>query len=244
MAATDAILAGALGADPARPLITYYDDSADGRVELSAATLNNWVAKTANLLQDEFDLEAGGSVAIALPAHWQTAAILLAGWSVGAVITSEPESADVVFCRPENRPDTAAEIVTCPLRPLGMPEPAAPGAIDYATATLAQPDAFVPYVSVPPDAAATPDRTGADVLAQARARGLQWGLDAGDRVLSTLAWTGYADWLDGLLAPLAAGASVVLSPEPIADRLPDRAGAEKVTASVGAGISGVRELLR
>ena len=47
-------------ADPARPLLTYDDRGTGERVELSATTTANWVAKTANLLVDELDLEAGG----------------------------------------------------------------------------------------------------------------------------------------------------------------------------------------
>ncbi|PBC79521.1 uncharacterized protein (TIGR03089 family) [Streptomyces sp. TLI_235] len=46
---------GAPDADPSRPLITFYDDSTGERVELSAKTFDNWVAKTANLLQDELN---------------------------------------------------------------------------------------------------------------------------------------------------------------------------------------------
>ncbi|HET6211502.1 MAG TPA: TIGR03089 family protein, partial [Micromonosporaceae bacterium] len=41
-----ALLARAVAAEPARPLITYYDDATGERTELSAATLANWVAKT------------------------------------------------------------------------------------------------------------------------------------------------------------------------------------------------------
>jgi uncharacterized protein (TIGR03089 family) len=48
-----ALLATARDRDPARPLVTHYDDATGERVELSATTLENWVSKTANLLQDE-----------------------------------------------------------------------------------------------------------------------------------------------------------------------------------------------
>ena len=44
------------------------------------------MAKTANLLQDEFDVGRGSTVAVALPVHWQTAAVLLAVWSCGAAV--------------------------------------------------------------------------------------------------------------------------------------------------------------
>ena len=78
--------------EPAAPLITHYDDATAERIELSAATLANWVAKTANLLQDEFDVGPGSAVAVSLPVHWQTAAVLLAVWSCGAtVVDTAPE---------------------------------------------------------------------------------------------------------------------------------------------------------
>src|ERR671921_2208898 len=81
-----ALLAAARDRDPARPLLTHYDDSTGERIELSATTLDNWVAKTANLLQEEFDVGPGRTVAVALPVHWQTAAVLLGAWSCGATV--------------------------------------------------------------------------------------------------------------------------------------------------------------
>ncbi|MGF7238961.1 MAG: hypothetical protein ACQSGP_29015, partial [Frankia sp.] len=47
-----AALARRLATDPARPMLTFYDDQTGERTELSATTLDNWVAKTANLLTD------------------------------------------------------------------------------------------------------------------------------------------------------------------------------------------------
>ena len=40
-------------------------------------------------------------------------------------------------------------------------------------------------------------------------RAAELGLAPGARVLSTRDWTGYADWIDALLAPLSVGGSVV-----------------------------------
>ncbi len=79
------LLSSALAADPGRPLVTFYDDATGERVELSVATFANWVAKTANLLQDELSVEPGDRVTLLLPAHWQTAVWLLACASVGVV---------------------------------------------------------------------------------------------------------------------------------------------------------------
>ncbi len=76
------LLAAVLAADPSGPLVTQYDDATGERIELSATTLDNWVAKTANLLQDG-GVESGARAAVLLPPHWQTAAILLGCWSAG-----------------------------------------------------------------------------------------------------------------------------------------------------------------
>ncbi|MDQ1663720.1 MAG: hypothetical protein QOJ68_3700, partial [Blastococcus sp.] len=98
------LLAQILSREPAAPLFTQYDDGSGERVELSATTMANWVAKTANLLQDEFDIGPGSTVAVALPVHWQTAAVLLAVWSCGATVLDTAaeddgriEDADVVL---------------------------------------------------------------------------------------------------------------------------------------------------
>jgi uncharacterized protein (TIGR03089 family) len=68
---------------PARPLITHYDDVLGSRIELSVATMANWAAKTANWLRDEHDVQPGAAVAVALPAHWQTAGVLRGAWWCG-----------------------------------------------------------------------------------------------------------------------------------------------------------------
>jgi uncharacterized protein (TIGR03089 family) len=78
-----------VAADPGRPRLTWY--GADGeRVELSSRTLENWVAKSANLLMEEFDAGPGSRVGILLPAHWRTATWLLATWTVGACAVVPP----------------------------------------------------------------------------------------------------------------------------------------------------------
>ncbi|MGH8938222.1 MAG: TIGR03089 family protein, partial [Actinomycetes bacterium] len=88
------LLQGALDADPARALITFYDDSSGERTELSVATFANWVAKTANLMQDELGMTAGQRVAIRLPLHWQAAVWLAARWAPGAVAAPGSAAAD------------------------------------------------------------------------------------------------------------------------------------------------------
>ncbi len=87
--------------DPVGPRITYYDDATGERIELSTVTLANWAAKTANLLRDELGAGPGSRIAVLLPAHWQTAAVLLGVWYIGAEVVLGPGSkpdADVAMC--------------------------------------------------------------------------------------------------------------------------------------------------
>lgn len=87
---TDALLGPILAADPAGPRVTYYDDASGERIELSASTLMNWAAKTANMVRDEFALEPGAKVAVLLPAHWQSVAVLLGVWWAGCEVVLSP----------------------------------------------------------------------------------------------------------------------------------------------------------
>ena len=86
--------------DPAGPRITYYDDATGERIELSTATLANWAAKTANLLRDELGAGPDSRVAVLLPAHWQTAAVLFGIWYIGAEVVLGPIEADIACAPP------------------------------------------------------------------------------------------------------------------------------------------------
>ena len=90
-----------LRAIPPRPRITYYDDATGERIELSTVTLANWAAKTGNLLRDELGAGPGSRVAVLLPAHWQTAAVLFGVWYIGAeVVLGQDEIADIACAPP------------------------------------------------------------------------------------------------------------------------------------------------
>ncbi|MGW2399350.1 TIGR03089 family protein [Kitasatospora sp. NPDC001664] len=216
---------GALDADPTRPLVTFYDDATGERVELSAKTFDNWVAKTANLLQDELNAGPEDRAALLLPAHWQSAVWLLACWSVGVVAVpgGAPADADLVVSGPDgldSAKDCSGERVALALRPLGGRFPARPdGFLDYAAEVPGQGDRFAPYSPVHPQAMALETvvedglplkLTGEQTVALAREGAARLGLDTSSRVLSTLSYDDWAGLEAGLLAPLAAGASVVL----------------------------------
>ena len=74
-----------LTADPGRPRLTWYGTGGE-RIELSGHVLDNWVAKTANLLVEEFDAGPGTRVLLDLPAHWRTVVWALAVWRVGSCV--------------------------------------------------------------------------------------------------------------------------------------------------------------
>src|SRR2546423_15722392 len=98
-------LVAIVAADPTRPLCTWYDDGKGERVELSGATLANWVAKTASLLVDGVGAEPGDAAVALLPPHWQTAAVLLGCWSAGVEVHTGPVPAEGGLPPPEPRGD-------------------------------------------------------------------------------------------------------------------------------------------
>jgi uncharacterized protein (TIGR03089 family) len=223
------LLADAVRSDPGRPLITFYDDATGERVELSVATFANWVAKTSNLLQDDLGAQPGDRVALLLPAHWQTAVWLLAAFSTGVVAVpgGDPAGADLVVSGPDTLEEALAcrgERVALALRPLGGRFPQPPrGFADYAVDVPGQGDRFVPYEPVGPQAPALelPGEgvlTAGEVVTRARSQAEALALEPGSRLLSGLPYGSWDGLAAGLLAPLAAGASVVLCRH--LDRLP------------------------
>ncbi|MDB1087170.1 TIGR03089 family protein [Streptomyces sp. ACA25] len=215
------LLRSALRADGARPLVTYYDDSTGERVELSVATFANWVAKTANLLQDELNAEPGDRLALLLPAHWQTAVWLLACASTGVVaeVDGDPAAADLVVTGPGGLTGARAcpgERIALSLRPMGARFPQPPeGFTDYAVAVPGQDDTFTAYAPPGPDDPALvvdgAEYSAGRIVEAARADARTRRLEPGDRLMSRLDYSGWAGLSAGLFAPLAAGASVVLS---------------------------------
>src|SRR3954471_14797703 len=95
------LFSAAVRRDGASPFLTYYDDVSGERIELSALTTANWVAKTANLLVDELDLASGETVAIGLPPHWLGVVWALSTWSAGAAVTTG--RGDVAITGPDPR---------------------------------------------------------------------------------------------------------------------------------------------
>jgi len=261
MADTPADLLAAVQArDPGAPLVTFYDDVSAERTELSAATLANWVAKTANLLTDEFDVGPGSTVAVALPVHWQTVAVLLGVWSCGAAVLDTAAEDDgrlaeaaVVLADADRLPPLEEldlpELMGLSLHPLGLGMTGYVGpARDFALEVRPQGDVFSPWQPVDPAAPGLVlgglELSLGGLVDTATELAGRLGLVRGDRVLVDERAATEAGPVAWLLAPLVAGASLVLCRAAAPAGLAHRAGVERVTATLGLRLDGIRELGR
>jgi uncharacterized protein (TIGR03089 family) len=211
--------------DPTAPRLTFYGEAyaqTGERVELSARVLSTWVSKTANLLEEEFEVGPGSVVALDLPTHWKTLVFQLAVWSTGAVVRlGAGRPADVLVSANAGTlvealgRNAAVERIAVSLAPLatsfGAPVP--DGALDYARVVTGYGDTYSPAQEPGPDdlALETPDGravTHPDLLARAAAAGEGW--PAGVRLLTDV---GPGDVVRGPLAAWARTGSLVLTPD-------------------------------
>jgi uncharacterized protein (TIGR03089 family) len=232
-------------AAPEPSLFTYVDDATGERTDLTAAALGSWAARTASLLRDECRIVAGSHIAVLLPPHWQTAAVLLGAWAAGMSVGVRGWGAaglpvtgpaadvpvDAVFVSSERArswledvPDAVDRFVL----DLGRGHPLPDGYRDYLTELPAADRVTVPPMVVGPNAAATPDgstyRQWGQLAAQiARTN----GIGPGDRVLVDA--TEHEHPLYWLLGPLSVGASVVLCANADRSMTDARIAAEKIT---------------
>lgn len=208
------------GADP---LVTYYDVGKGERVELSAVTFANWVAKTANLLSWDVSVAPGDAVALPLardaPGHWMTAVWEVALWQTGAYVDLSAEAferAAVVVCGPDWQPhaDSARDVLACSLHPFatGLGAELPPSVTDVDLAIRAQPDSYTP-VPVDPTALAWVDGphrwSQADLSAGPAGTAGPAGSTAPSRrlIVPTDPWSTARD---GIIAALRSGGSVVV----------------------------------
>jgi uncharacterized protein (TIGR03089 family) len=242
-----AFLGSALATDPNRPLLTYYDDATGERTELSAATLGNWVVKTANLL-GECGLGPGDRAAVLLPPHWQTAAVLLGTWTAGLGVdlhlaataglpglgTPAAGPPGVVFAAVDRVEDLTEEVPQAAYRfalglaPLGAPMRTVPeGYEDYVAEVRGQADELESYAPTSRTDPAIDATTYQEWGAVAREVAASIGIGAGDRVLIDAARSEHpVNWL---LAPLSVGATMVLCANLDRDVVTARAKSERIT---------------
>lgn len=147
------VLAEILRSDPARPRVTFYEDTSGPtlgeRIELSGKVLANWVNKAGNALQDEYDLGPGSVVRLLLPPHWRALYWALAVWSVGGAVDLAGErTPDLLIC---DNPVAAtlepkpADVVLVTLDALARAHtgPLPPGVMDEARELATYGDQFV-----------------------------------------------------------------------------------------------------
>ena len=250
----DRLLTQAVADDPARPLITFYDDSTGERVELSVVTFANWVAKTANLLVDGLGAEPGQRVSLDLPAHWQAAVWHAACWAAGLVTVpgaaAQARTIDidiaVVAVAARGAAASAAvpaaeEVVGLGLGPMGLPRRGidlpAYVTLDYDREIHGYGDLFRPPSGLGPERPALlADGTmhsAAELGAATTASLERWALPRGARVLSVLPFDSLPAIVAGLLGPLANGGGTVLCRRADPGRLAARIEAEQVSAVAG-----------
>ncbi|GAA0806141.1 TIGR03089 family protein [Spirilliplanes yamanashiensis] len=198
------------------PLLTWVDDDAGERVELTAAELGDAAAATAALLTDGCGLGPDATAAVLAPPHWQTAAVLLGAWAAGVQVSYQgwataglatPPPVDVSFV-------AAARATSWLEQPPVAEHPfalfgAADGYRSFDDEVRAFAAARPPAVNLPAGAAAGPDgvtyRQWGALAAEIAA---QRGFGPGDVV--RVGADSHEQPVTWLLAPLAAGASVLI----------------------------------
>ncbi|MEU3016175.1 TIGR03089 family protein [Nocardiopsis sp. NPDC007018] len=238
-----------VSADPSRPFVTAYDDLGD-RIELSRATLDNWVSKTSNMLVDGFGTQPGDRIALSLPPHWQSLAWALSCWSVGAraVLTGGGDAPEVAVAGPDQLAAAldggAEEVVGTSLDPLGLPLREVPPMVtDYTVEVRGHGDHFPAYpVDAAEPALESADRvlSGAEVVAAGRDLVKAWDLGERDRIAVVVApgapLAALGSDLAVLTAAIDSGTPLVLTPPPREGGLQaflDRMGSEGVTVLFG-----------
>lgn len=234
MSLTETLLRPLLASSAARPLLTHYDEETGSRVELSVATLANWAAKTANWLVEEFDVEPGDAVSVNLPAHWQSAGVLLGAWWCGAHVVRDHTEARVSFVADPGQATATHPVAAVALDPLGRGFTGQPdnGALDYLNEARVAGDEFSPLLPIAGDTHALFGATIDETLASARDLARQEGISETDRVLSTQDWELPDGVLRGLLAPLSAGAHLVQVTGATAENLAKRRDTERTTVEL------------
>jgi uncharacterized protein (TIGR03089 family) len=210
------------------PLLSYLDAATGERTDLTAQQLGAWAARSAGLLRDGCGLRPGDRVAVLLPPHWRTAAVLIGAWSVGLAVSFRPRALaglpvlepgadlpyDAVFVTPERLDDWLEDVPEGTHRYLvgtghGPLDEVPPGWLDWSAEVLRHPEIAPDLGALRPTDPASPDGTSyGEWGAVAREYAKLLDLRAGDRLLVDVAE--HEQPLKWLLAPLAAGASVVL----------------------------------
>ena len=194
------------------PALIWYGPDGE-RVELSGRVLDNWVAKTANLLAEELDAEPGAVVLLEMAPHWRSVVWALAGWQVGATVdvssggTGGAEGADVVVSSDPatlgSGPAYQVAVAEGALA-LGWPGELPDGVLDYAAEVRSYADVYLGAGSADLQATALKHDGGEVTFAQL----LQ--LEPAVRIILVPATADWADVLRAAVATWLGGGTVVL----------------------------------
>ncbi len=138
------------------PRLTWYGPEAE-RVELSGRVLDNWVAKTSNLLQDELDAVPGMRLRLDLPTHWKAVVWALSAWQLGLETILDGGSADfLVTADPASAGEQNDAVIAVALPALAMrwPGELPSGYLDYAAEVRSHGDVFMPHADPVPSGCA------------------------------------------------------------------------------------------
>lgn len=240
-----------LSTDGSVPRVTAYDEITGGRTDLTAVTLDNWASKIANMLHDEFDLDAGDTAWIDLPVIWQSVCLVLGAARAGVELS--PEDPLVVFTTPTRLSDWEA---TCPEAYLaavtddvfgrGVAETGGtlpPGVVDFGPEVRMYPDAYI-GAGADTDQPLLDGRSAADLAAAAEQFAAEQGYADGQRTVATELGTSRAGndddrdepplsadgWIRTVLAPWSVGGASVIVRGADADRIKKIADIEKASA--------------
>ncbi len=201
-----------VSADAARPLLTWYRDGA--RVELSGATVANWVAKTAGLLENELLIGPGCTVRVLPGQHWLSLVVPLAVWRVGAALV-DAGPADLLVSEQVDEDIDAAEFLMLPSDPFGLSRAAVPPPWQlFSELVQAQPDRYTAPLPGGPQLAiaSAPQLTHEQLIDRAHADAAAVSLPSEGRLL-LVTTTKSADPLRLWCATISVSGSMILAAE-------------------------------
>ncbi len=169
------------------PRLTWYGPDTE-RVELSGRVLDNWVAKTSNLLQDELDAEPGMRLRLDLPAHWKSMILALAAWQLGMEVVLDSGDAELLATHSPESPHQESgfdAVIAVPLPALAMrwPGELPPGVVDFGAEVRSHGDVFMAHVDPEASGRAVMSAAGTAHVHSDLLTGFAAAHDAGVRLL-------------------------------------------------------------
>ena len=201
------------------PALLWYSVPGE-RIELSGRVFDNWVAKTANFLVDECELEPGSLLALPERLHWRSLVLAAAGLRVGATLTWEQQAgADVRAAFDMSELEDAEEeyllaVATEPLAPRFIGQLPSE-VLDYAAEVRSHPDVYMGLAKPTSEGQAWAGTSYSQLMEQLTERARALGAEHGPEVTALQVPGEHFDatYLKQALAVMASGrAALVLDP--------------------------------